>query len=129
MTRFQKEGSLDLEGYLDHIRRDFIAASVSEQGVLETIEYYYKNHDYTLDPHTAVGVRAALDVRKQGVPVVCLATAHPAKFGDTVEKAIKDSIQLPPALAEIMDKDSRCEFMDINTRKIMAYIEEHGINR
>ena len=129
MKRFQKEGRLELDGYLDHIRRDFLAAAVTEQGVLETIEYYYKNHDYTLDPHTAVGVRAALDVRKKGVPVVCLATAHPAKFGDTVEKAIKDSIKLPPALAEIMDKDSRCEFMDANSKNIMAYIEEHGINR
>lgn len=129
MIRFQKEGVLKLESDLDHIRRDFMASAVSEQDVLETIAYYYKNHDYTLDPHTAVGVRAALNVRRPGIPVVCLATAHPAKFGDTVEKAIEDSIQLPPALGAIMDKDSRCEYLDASAKKIKAYIEEHGIKR
>lgn len=129
MIRFQKEGALDLESDLDHIRRDFLASAVSQQEVLETIASYYKNHEYILDPHTAVGVRAALNVRKPGVPVVCLATAHPAKFGDTVAKAIGSSIQLPPALAEIMDKDSRCEYMEPSAKKIMAYIEEHGIKQ
>lgn len=129
MIRFQKEGVLKLESDLEHIRRDFMASAVSEQDVLETIAHYYKNHDYILDPHTAVGVRAALDVRRPGIPVVCLATAHPAKFGDTVEKAIEDSIQLPSALADIMDKDSRCEYLDASAKKIKAYIEEHGIKR
>ncbi len=129
MIRFQKEGVLELESDLEHIRRDFMASAVSEQDVLETIAHYYKNHDYILDPHTAVGVRAALDVRRPGIPVVCLATAHPAKFGDTVEKAIEDSIQLPSALADIMDKDSRCEYLDASAKKIKAYIEEHGIKR
>ncbi|MEE4165025.1 MAG: threonine synthase [Desulfocapsaceae bacterium] len=129
MKRFHQEGRLDLNGYLEHIRRDFLAASVSEKEVLETIALFFSKHDYTLDPHTAVGVRAALNVRKQGVPVVCLATAHPAKFGSTVEKAINSPVKLPPALAAIMTKDSRCEFMKANTRKIMAYLEEHGISR
>ncbi len=129
MKRFHQEGRLDLNGYLEHIRRDFLAASVSEKEVLETIALFFSKHDYTLDPHTAVGVRAALNVRKQGVPVVCLATAHPAKFGSTVEKAINSPVKLPPALAAIMAKDSRCEFMEPNTRKIMAYLEEHGISR
>jgi threonine synthase len=129
MKRFHQEGRLALDGYLEHIRRDFLTASVSEKEVLETIALFFSKHDYTLDPHTAVGVRAALNVRKQGVPVVCLATAHPAKFGSTVEQAIKGPVKLPPALAAIMDKDCRCEFIEANTKKIMAYVEEHGINR
>ncbi len=128
MDRFQNDGALQLDGYLDHIRRDFLACAVSEQEVLDTIADYYKNHEYTLDPHTAVGVCAALNVRKQGIPVVCLATAHPAKFGDTVEKATGNSTRLPPALAEIMEKDSRCEFLSASAKEIKAFVEEHGIN-
>ena len=128
MSRFHSDGALQLDGYLDHIRRDFLAWAVPEQQVLETIAHFYKNHEYTLDPHTAVGVCAALNVRKQGIPVVCLATAHPAKFGDTVEKATGKTTQLPPILAEIMTKDSRCEFMDASAKAIMRFVEEHGIS-
>ena len=128
MKKFQREGRLELGGYLEHIRRDFQSSSVSEKEVLDTIAHYFSKHAYTLDPHTAVGVRAALNVSKKGVPVVCLATAHPAKFGNTVEKAIKSPVQLPAALAEIMTRKSRCELMEASTSKIMAYLEEHAIS-
>ncbi len=128
MKKFQREGRLELGGYLEHIRRDFQSSSVSEKEVLDTISHYFSKHAYTLDPHTAVGVRAALNVSKKGVPVVCLATAHPAKFGNTVEKALKSPVQLPAALAEIMTRKSRCELMEASTSKIMAYLEEHAIS-
>jgi len=128
MNRFHNDGSLQLDGYLDHIRRDFMALAVSEQQVIETIAEYYNNHEYTLDPHTAVGVCAALKMRKQGIPVVCLATAHPAKFGNTVERAIGKTTRLPPALETIMKKDSRCEFMNASAKEIKVFVEEHGIS-
>ncbi len=129
MKKFQQEGRLELDGYLEHIRRDFLAAAVSEKEVLETIAHYFSKHAYILDPHTAVGMRAALNVRKQGVPVVCLATAHPAKFGNIVEMATKSPVQLPAALAEIMTRESRCELLEASPAKIMAYLEEHAISQ
>ena len=54
---------------------------------------------YLLDPHTAVGVRAALDSASPGRTFVCLATAHPAKFGDAVRLATGSEPLLPPELA------------------------------
>jgi len=129
MAIFQDEGKIELENYLDHIRRDFQAVAVPEEEVLDTIASCYKDHDYMLDPHTAVGVRAALNLKKQGVPVVCLATAHPAKFGETVEKATGKPADLPPDLAEMMTKESRCECMDADLKKVKTYIEEHSLSR
>ena len=126
MQQFQIDGKLELGNYLDHVQRDFLATSVTESEVLDTIALINDTHDYVIDPHTAVGIRAAMDVRKQGVPVVCLATAHPAKFKDTVDQAIDRPTQLPPVLADIMTKESQCERMDADPKLVRTYLEKHG---
>ncbi len=128
MLKFRVDGKLYLESYLAHIKRDFVASSVSEDEVKDTIARYYRNHHYILDPHSAVGVKAAEQHRDRGVPLVCLATAHPAKFGETVENAIGRQPDLPPQLVGLSEKETRCEVMECSADKIMNYIEEHGIS-
>jgi len=59
--------------------------------------------------------------------VVCLATAHPAKFGDAVEKATGKPVQLPPALAGLAEKESRCEVMDADVEQVKEYVREHAL--
>ena len=127
MLKFSVDGKLYLQDYLAHIKRDFVASSVSETEVLETIRKYFKGHRYILDPHTAVGVRAAEQHRDLGIPMVCLATAHPAKFGATVEKAIERQPDIPACLAGLAEKQSRCEVMDADVEAVTAYIEQHAI--
>jgi threonine synthase len=129
MKRFHAEKRLDFESSLDYIKRDFMAASVSEQEVIETIAHYHRNHDYILDPHSAVGVCAALKLKKQGMPIVCLATAHPAKFVSTVEKATGAPLPVPSAIAEIMDKPTRCERLDPDKKTIMSFVESRAIHQ
>ncbi len=128
MLKFKVDGKLYMESYLAHIKRDFVASAVSEAEVVDTIARYYRNHHYIIDPHTAVGVKAAEMHRDQGVPLVCLATAHPAKFTETVEKAIGRRPDLPEQLAGLSDMEARCEVMECSADKIMAYIEENGIS-
>lgn len=127
MGRFKEEGSLDLSDYLEHIKHDFVTTSVSQEEVLETISSFHKEHNYILDPHTAVGIRAGMNHRAQGVPMICLATAHPAKFGSTVEEAIARPFDLPADLAALFDKEGRCVVMEANRQDIMAYLEQHSI--
>jgi len=127
MVRFKQEGRIDLTSELDNIKRDFTAVSVSEDEVQETIAMYYKQHNYILDPHTAVGVKAALKHRKRGIPMVCLATAHPAKFGESVKIAIDELPELPPALESIVNKPSRCEVMNADKNDIMAFITKNAL--
>jgi threonine synthase len=127
MEEFSLNGKIDLSGYQDQIRRDFVASSVSDTAVVETIASFYEQHNYVLDPHTAVGVKAAQLHKTGGVPMVCLATAHPAKFGTVVEKAIGTPSHIPESLVGIADKSSRCELMDADTKKIQEFVEKNAL--
>ena len=126
MLEFGRTGRLDLAGFQDQVRRDFAAEAVSEAEVSATISEFYHAHNYVLDPHTAVGVRAGLRQQKQGVPMICLATAHPAKFSSAVEQAIGQAAPVPPALAGILEAESRCSLMDADSNQIMDFIKKHA---
>ncbi len=128
MILFAATGRLDLSDSCDQIKRDFLATAVSEQEVLYTIQGFYQEHGYILDPHTAVGVHAALIHQQKGIPVICLATAHPAKFGETVAKAIGVPPEMPPALAALAAKESRCELMDPDRNLIQDFIRQHALS-
>ncbi len=128
MTLFAETGRLDLSSSCDQIKRDFVATAASEQEVLETIRHFYKEHGYILDPHTAVGVHAALIHQQKGIPVICLSTAHPAKFGETVEKAIGIPPEMPEAIAALAGKKSRCELMDPDRNLIQDFIRKHALH-
>lgn len=127
MEEFTKNGKIDLSGSLDLIKRDFAAAKVSEEEVAETIAEFHKEFGYILDPHTAVGVKAAKDLKTGGVPIVCLATAHPAKFGDVVEKAIGSSPDVPESLKGIETKETRCELMAADKNGIQSYVADRAL--
>lgn len=127
MEEFGKNGKIDLAGHQDQIRRDFVATAVNGSEVTETIAAFYRDHDYILDPHTAVGVKAAQKFKTVGVPMVCLATAHPAKFGDTVAAAIGRPPEVPESLAGIIDKPSRCQIMDADKNQIRDFLMEKAL--
>lgn len=82
---------------------------MSDAETLEGIRRAYGEHGYVMDPHTAVGyaAEAALVASRGGGrhgPVVLLATAHPAKFVETVERALGFAPELPAALREASAK-------------------------
>ncbi len=126
MLTFAQTGKLDLTSHKDQIGRDFEAISVSEDEVLQTITLFSEKHDYVIDPHTAVGAHAALQHQDQNVPMVCLSTAHPAKFGDTVREATGKEPELPTSFAGLMERESRCEIMDADRSQIKDYLQKHS---
>jgi threonine synthase len=107
----------------DKARADFKAYRASDDDTLKTIEKYYRLYDYTLDPHTAVGVFAA---EQSGLlkehHIVALACAHPAKFPDTVQTAIGISPSLPPELSDLFDREERYEIIDNNYDLVKQFI-------
>ncbi len=127
MEEFATTGRIDLSSHLDQIRRDFAASAVPEEEVAATITTIYNEYDYILDPHTAVGVKAALEHRKPGIPMVCLATAHPAKFGEAVEKAIGRPPTFPESLTGILERETRCEIMDADLDTIRDYLRRNAL--
>ncbi|MBC8208739.1 MAG: threonine synthase [Desulfobulbaceae bacterium] len=126
MDQFAQTGQLDLSDSLDQIKRDFVAGTATEEDVIQTISDFYQQQGYVLDPHTAVGVFVGQANKKEGVPMICLATAHPAKFGDTVHTAIGREPELPKALRDLADLDSRCELMAADRGLIQDFISNHA---
>ena len=88
------------------IRRDFDAVRVSEAECAAEIARVHRESGITIDPHTAVGVAAARAAlrRDPATPVVALATAHPAKFPDAVERATGERPALPPHMRGILER-------------------------
>jgi threonine synthase len=76
---------------------DFAATAVDVAGTSEAIRTAYRDHGYLADPHTAVGLAAATRYRAAG-PMVCLATAHPAKFPEAVNAAVGADVARHSAL-------------------------------
>ena len=110
---------------LDQVRRDFCSASVDQAQTIETIRNFHKETGYLLDPHTAVGVKAALELLPSDICRVCLATAHPAKFGEVVEQAIGVPPPTPPAIAALEGMPTRCEIMEADIERVREFVLRH----
>lgn len=125
---FATSGRMDFSAAeLATVRSDFSSMSVNQQQTLATIASFKNETDYLLDPHTAVGVYAALNSPEAGDKAICLATAHPAKFGDAVKLAIGSDPQLPAPLEGLQDLPSRCEIMAADLDSIRTFVDRHAI--
>ncbi len=127
MEQFSTTGMLDLSRFRERTAQDMRSHSVSEQETIATIAQFHKAHGYLLDPHTAVGVKAAQVCGDGARPVVCLATAHPAKFGAAVQQAIGAEPPLPPALAELEKRESRCEILNAEVDEVRRFVASHAL--
>lgn len=127
MERFASAGQLDFDrASQQKVRAEFSSRTVTEDETISTISSF-NQRGYLLDPHTAVGVKAAQEFIEKGVPMVCLATAHPAKFGDAVTAAIGSAPELPAVLAGLAEQDSRCEELDADPGVVKAYVASNAL--
>lgn len=128
MEEFKEKGRLTFtREELSRVRRDFESLAVDQSHTLKIIEKVYKKRGYILDPHTAVGVTAGLALKEKGTPMICLATAHPAKFPEAVKKAIDKEPPKPHRIAELEEKEKRFEVLPVDVERVKRYIEEHAI--
>ena len=108
LNRFRVTGHLSVEPdqRADFVAGTFQAARIDDTETLEVIARTHRECGMLLDPHTAVGVGAVAALRAAGSlhgTTVTLATAHPAKFPDAVERATGVRPPLPPHLADLFD--------------------------
>ncbi|MEA5114757.1 MAG: threonine synthase [Geobacteraceae bacterium] len=106
---------------------DFLSQSVNREETLETISTFHSRNGYLLDPHSAVGVKAALDHLDHGAPVICLATAHPAKFDEAVIIATGREPERPASLKGIEKLPTRCKVFDADLAEVRKFIEQNAI--
>lgn len=109
MGELRDKGGFTLsQGALDRLRADFDSDRASEAETSATIAAVHTETGMVICPHTAVGVKAARSRRgDRHVPMVTLATAHPAKFPDAVAAACGVRPGLPPHMADLMDRPER----------------------
>jgi threonine synthase len=99
---------LDLyDNDLRAIRRDIWGCSFNDDETLHMMHDVDQRHGYLLDPHTAVGVLGWESMLKQShspAHGIVLATAHPAKFGEIVERATEVRPEMPERLSRFLDR-------------------------
>ena len=108
---------------LDKINIDFLSSRMDENEVLKTIRTVYEKFKVVLDPHSAIGYGAFDKVNLKGNNVV-LATAHPCKFPDAIEKAINLNAELPNELAFVLGEKENYDIIENNLTKIKQHIKE-----
>jgi threonine synthase len=106
MERFRREGHVGIgNARLAALRNRWDGVRIDDARTAEIIADVHERFGMIVDPHTAVGLGAAMACRRdRDVPMVSLATAHPAKFPDAVERAIGIRPELPAHLAELFDR-------------------------
>ena len=108
MWRFRDEGRIDLADVLDPMREVFSGARIDDAATARVIRATLERSNQVVDPHTAVGLGAgALLHDDPSTPLVCISTAHPAKFPDAVEYAIGVRPELPESMADLFDREER----------------------
>jgi len=109
MRDFRKTGRLAPgQGTWRRATELFSGYSTDDDRTCDVIDELYRMTGQLLDPHSAVGVEAARQRRADSTtPVVALATAHPAKFPDAVERACGFRPELPPRMADLYDREER----------------------
>jgi threonine synthase len=127
MSEFSGKGEFHIEEELfSRAKKDFTASRCSEEETLNTIRMCYEETGYLVDPHTAVGLHAAMSsLLDPDVPVVSLACAHPSKFPDAVEKATGIRPELPGYLCDLMSRPEFLTPLDNDLERVKAFISSN----
>ena len=108
MDELKTKGGFTLsQGVLDNLRAQFDSGRVSEQETSTEITHSFATRAELLCPHSAIGVRVADAQRDPNVPMITLATAHPAKFPDAVHAATGERPELPARMADLFKRPER----------------------
>ncbi|MCI5042707.1 MAG: threonine synthase [Donghicola eburneus] len=111
------------QGALQALRENFDSGRCSEEETLATITRTLKHSAELLCPHSAVGVHVA-EAHMGSSPMVTLATAHPAKFPDAVEKATGVRPGLPPRMADLYERSERVTRVENDLLAIETLIKD-----
>jgi len=117
LTNAQQEGAAKL----------FASDRIDAAEMAQAMAWAHARADEVLDPHTAIGLSAArrADIAAD-VPIVTLATAHPAKFGDAVERATGIRPTLPARIGDLFDREERYDVLPATFDAVTGYIAERA---
>jgi threonine synthase len=124
MQRFDQGEITFTDTAMEKARALFTSQHVSDEETCQQIASTWQDCEYLLDPHSAIGVKAALDSGlSPEVPVVTLATAHPAKFPDAIKRAGLDmEVALPLHLSDLFQRSERFEVLSNDLSAVQGFI-------
>ncbi len=124
MARFEQGEIAFSESAMEKARELFSSACVDDEQTCAQIAATWENCEYLLDPHSAIGVRAVMTAGiDAAVPVVTLATAHPAKFPDAIRGAgLTEEAGLPLHLRDLFERPERCEVLPNDLAAVQSFM-------
>ncbi len=126
MTDAGKSGLSVSEEKWQRVKAEFASASVNDETTCQVIASVFKTTGELLDPHTAIGVQAARECRlNKKVPMVTLATAHPAKFSDAVLKAGLETPPLPEHLRDLFSREEKYSVVANELSAVTDFVASH----
>jgi threonine synthase len=126
--RLEAEGEFDLShtAYWPRVAQSgFVSGKSSDEDRLATIRAVFEKYRLMIDPHTADGVKVGLQYREPGVPLVCLETALPAKFGATLRRALGREPERPAELQDLERLAQRFTLIEPDAEAVKRYIASH----
>jgi threonine synthase len=102
---------------------DIVSGRSTHADRIATIRWMYSELGVMVDPHTADGIKVGLDRVGPGEPLVCLETAQPVKFAETLREALGREPRRPPAFEGLEQKPQRVEVMDADAAALKRHIE------
>ena len=131
MEKFEKNKKFNIDkSMLQKFNNEFVSFKVSDIEIMNEITNTYNKSKYLLDPHSAVGVRAAKTAISENrvddkIPLISLACAHPAKFPHVIEKSLNFSSKNPHALDIILKKEEKFKILNNDINVIKSYIKQN----
>ncbi len=124
LESFRAEGRLAVsEAQWRRAREIFDAARFDDEETKAAIRGIWESTGILVDPHTAIGIAAGRARRGEpAVPLIALATAHPAKFPDAVAAATGRTPALPPRLADLHRREERAVVLPADLDAVREHI-------
>jgi threonine synthase len=123
--RLDAEGGFDLSGsscYKKIPETGFVSGRSTHADRLATIKNLFSRYKVMIDPHTADGVKVGLEQREPGVPLVCVETALPVKFAETLREALGREPERPPQFRDLEQQPQRFEVIDADAEVVKRRI-------
>lgn len=123
MAEFAEKGEAQIPQSVIDAADGLLSGAVSDEETVATIKDWYAKTGEVLDPHTAIGIRVA-EANTGDNPMVCMATAHPAKFPDAVVAAGLAPSALPPSMQDLHDREERFDVLPNDLAKVQNYVSQ-----
>jgi threonine synthase len=127
--RLERDGGFDLSAtpYWPRVAASgFVSGTSSHADRIATIRATWTQSGVIVDPHTADGLKVGRALKEPAVPLVCIETALPAKFAETIREALGREPDRPAVYADLEARPQRSTPLPAEVERVKAYVASHA---